>query len=236
MNTSRRTAVIVGVLFLTAMVTSIVGGGLIEPVLTSPNGLQDITQNQGQLIAGVFLELINAIAVVGIAVLMFPLFQKVQAGLALGYIGLRLIEAIMQVASDVIPLSMLTVSQEYVATGMMDASAFQAVGAVLIAIRTTLVGTMLAIFFGLGALLFYSLLLRSKLIPRWISVWGLIGALLILTWNVSAALGFQWSAGMILALPMILNEIFLGIWLIAKGFSPKADQPAEAAQVQMTYS
>ena len=77
---------------------------------------------------------------------------------------------------------------------------------------------MLGIFFGLAALLFYYLLYRSKLVPRFISVWGFIAVVLVLAWNLVEIFGISVSFGMILALPMILNEIFLGIWLIVKGF------------------
>jgi mannose/fructose/N-acetylgalactosamine-specific phosphotransferase system component IID len=112
MNTSRKTAIIVGALFLTAMVTSILGGTLIEPVLSVPDDLINLSSNQTQLVSGVLLELVNAIAVVGIAVLMFPILKKHAEALALGYVGIRIIEAVMQIVSDVIPLSLLTVSQE----------------------------------------------------------------------------------------------------------------------------
>ena len=90
------------------------------------------------------------------------------------------------------------------------------------AARGHLVGLLLAIFFSLGALLFYYLLYQSKLVPRWLSVWGFVGAALVLTWNLLETFGISISAGMILALPIISNEIFLGIWLIAKGFNPSA--------------
>ena len=106
--------------------------------------------------------------------------------------------------------------------GASDASYFQHLGTSLIEVRAQLVGQILAIFFGLSALLFYYLLYQLKLVPRFISVWGLIGAVLILTWNLLLIFGVSVSIGMILALPMILNEIFLGIWLIAKGFNPSA--------------
>jgi uncharacterized membrane protein len=95
---------------------------------------------------------------------------------------------------------------------------------------------MLGIFFSVGALLFYAVLIQSKLIPRWLSIWGLIGAVLILTWNLLGTFGISVSAGMILALPMILNEIFLGIWLIAKGFNSAAIASGTAQQLQTKLS
>jgi Domain of unknown function (DUF4386) len=218
----KKTAGIVGALFLTAMVASLLGGGLLESILNAPDYLITISANETQVITGVLLELINAIAVVGIAVMMFPIFKEHNEALALGYVGVRIIEAVMQIASDVIPLSLLTLSQKYVTSGALDASSFQASGNLFIAARAYLVGTMLGIFFSLGALVFYYLLYQSKLVPRFISVWGLIGAVLVLTWNLLETFGISISAGMVLALPIILNEIFLGIWLIVKGFNSSA--------------
>ena len=221
-NTHRKTAIIVGALFLTAIVASMVGGLIIEAILTAPDYLNDISANVTQVVLGVLLELINAIAVVGIAAMMFPLLKKQNEGLALGYVGLRIIEAVIAVGAVVTPLTLIALSQEYLTAGASDASYFQPLGTSLIEVRAQLVGQILAIFFGLGALLFYYLLYQLKLVPRFISVWGLIGAVLILTWNLLLIFGVSVSAGMILALPMILNEIFLGIWLIAKGFNPSA--------------
>ena len=76
---------------------------------------------------------------------------------------------------------------------------------------------MLAIFYGLSALIFFQFLYRSKLIPRFISVWGLIGAALVLIdGTLLEVLGYD--PGLVLGLPMALNEVFLGVWLIVKGF------------------
>jgi hypothetical protein len=236
MKPNKKTAVVVGALFLTAMLTSILGGSLIEPVLSAPGGLLNLPANQAQLVSGVFLELINAVAVVGIAVLMFPILKKHTEVLALGYVGARILEAAMQILSDAIPLSLLAVSREYLNAGAADMAAFQASGALWIAARAQLVGTMLGIFFSLGALLFYSALIRSRLVPLWLSAWGLIGAVLILTWNLLGTFGISFSAGMVLALPMILNEIFLGIWLIVKGFAPSAIAAGPARQFQPSMS
>lgn len=223
---------LVGALFLTAMVTSIMGGALIEPLLSSSQDLVTLPANQTQLVSGVLLELVNAVAVVGIAVMMFPILRKRTEALALGYVAIRLIEALMQIFSDVIPLSLLTSSQRYLMAGTPDVAAFQAASALWIAARTELVGTMLGIFFSLGALLFYYALNHSRLVPRWLTIWGLAGVVPVLTWNLLALFGINLSAGMILALPIILNEIVLGIWLILKGFEPSAFAPGSAKQLQ----
>ena len=222
MNTHNKTARIVGILFLTALVTSLLGGIWLESILSAPDYLSSVSGNKTQVVMGVLLELINGLAVIGIAVGMYPIFRKQYEALALGYVALRIIEAVIVIAAVISPLALIALSQEYINAGAPDTSYFQTLGTSFLAVRAIWVSTMLAIFFGLGALLFYYLLYQSKLVPRFISVWGFIAVALVLTWNLLETFGIRISAGIILALPMILNEIFLGIWLIIKGFNSSA--------------
>jgi hypothetical protein len=218
-HTEKKTAIIVGVLFLTAMVASLLGAGLIESVLNTPDFLMNAFPNKSLVVSGVLLELINGMAVVGIAVMMFPLFKKYSEALALGYVSFRIIEAVIAIAAVISPLTLIALSQEYLTAGEAAAPFLQTLGTAFIAARALLVGQLLGIFFSLGALLFYYLLYRSKLVPRFISIWGLIAVALVFSWNLLEIFGIQVSFGIILGLPIILNEIFLGIWLIFKGFN-----------------
>jgi hypothetical protein len=219
MDSSKMTARIVGALFLTAMVTSLLGGGLLESILNAPDYLITVSANTTQVLIGMFLELINGIAVVGIGVMMFTILKQHSESIALGYVGFRIIESVFLIVAAIIPLLLMTLSQEYLNAGASDASYFQTLATLFITARADVAGLLIPIFFSLGALLFYYLLYQSKLIPRFISVWGFIGVALILTLNL---IEIDFSIGMILALPIILNEIFLGIWLIVKGFNPSA--------------
>jgi len=212
----------VGALFLIAMVASLAGGIWLETFLTAPDFLSTISGNKTQIALGVLLELTNGLAVIGIAVAMYPIFRKQYEALALGYVALRIIEAVIIVSAVISPLALIALSQEYIIAGAPDTSYFQILGSSLLAVRAIWVSTMLAIFFGLGALLFYYLLFQTELVPRFISVWGFIAVALVLLWNLVEFFGIRISAGIVLALPMILNEIFLGIWLIVKGFNASA--------------
>jgi len=170
------------------------------------------------VILGVFLELINGVAYIGIAVLMFPIFRRRFESLALAYVAFRTIEFVMQTLSDLSPLVLLTVSEEFVGAGAAEAVALQAVGTLLLAARYWAFH-MVSVTLVLGALLFYPMLYRTRLIPRFISVWGFIGALVVLANAVMEMVGFQPGN---LGILMLLNEVFLGVWLIVKGFNPSA--------------
>ena len=216
MNTSRKTATIVGALFLISYFGVIAGSGLLEPLLSAPESLANLYQQKAQVMIGVFLELVNGIAVVGIAVILYPLLKHYSEGIALGYVSMRVLECSMQIAMDFSPLTALNLSQEFVKTGALEASSFLVTGSLLLAERQS-ASLMLAIFFSAGGMLFYYLLYQSKLLPRFISVWGFVAVVLVLVMNF---LEVSMPLGLIFALPIILNELFLAIWLIVKGFNP----------------
>ncbi len=209
----KKTAKIVGILFLTAMFSSLIGGGLIESILTIDTIPKNISENSNQIIIGMLFEIINAIAVVGIAVLMFPIIKKYNESLAVGYVSFRIIESIFCFAAAVMPLSILKYAGDYINSDTLSQQNFEVV---FIYLRNSIISLLIPISFSLGALLFYYFLYFTKLLPRFISIWGFIGVILIILLNISKV---EMNTGMFLALPIILNEIFLGIWLIAKGFS-----------------
>jgi len=231
MNSNKKIAMIIGVLFLIAMATSLVGGFWLESLISAPDYLDSLSTNKTQVILGVLLELINSIAVVGIAFMIYPIFKPHNESLALGYFGFRVIEAVILIVAVISPLLLVTLSQEYLVASITDASYFQSLGTLFIAVRAQLAGLLVPVFFSLGALVFYYLLYQSKLVPRFLSVWGLIAVVLLFGWNLLENFGIHISVGMVLALPMILNEITLGIWLIVKGFNPPAMDSGHASQV-----
>ena len=219
----RSTTIIVGVLFLIALVAAIVGGSLIDGILGESDYLSEVAANVTQLLVGALLELINGVAVIGIAVLLFPILKRQDEGLALGYVALRIIEAIVIIAAFITPVALIALAQEYTAASAADASSLQAAGTSFLAVRERLVGQYTGIFFGLAAFLLYYLLYRSRLVPRLISVWGFIAVVLVVAWNLLKLFDIDIDAGMVFGLPIILNEMFLALWLIVKGFNTSAE-------------
>jgi hypothetical protein len=222
MKKNKTTARIAGALFLLAMVTSLVGGVWLESVLAAPDYLTSVSATETQVLLGVLLELINCLAVVGIAAVLFPLMRQHNEALAAGYLGTRVVEAVILSVAAVSPLLIVTLSQEYLAAGTAETAYFGTAGTLVMAAREHLASLLTPIVFSLGALLLYVFLYRSRVVPRFIPVWGFIGVAALFTWNMLEAFGISISAGMVFALPMILNEIFLGFWLLAKGFSAPA--------------
>jgi hypothetical protein len=223
MSTSRKTAIVVGVLFLVGYLGVFLGSAFYAPILDAPDYLSNLYPNKTQVIIGMLIELLNDIAVVGIAVLLFPIFKKHYEVLALGYVGVRIIEAVVLIVSKFSPLSLITLSQEYIAAGAPDASYYQALGALALAERAW-ASKIQVVFFSLGALILYVILYQSKLLPRFISVFGFVAVASLVAANVLPVpdLTQGFSPAQLLFLPIFLSELLVAIWLIVKGFNEEA--------------
>ena len=224
MNTHKRTARIVGVLFIigtVAGVLSFFGGTIID----DPDYLIKVSENENQIIVGALFILIMGFALAMVPVMMFPIFRKFNEALALGYVVFRgALETVTYFGAVIIWLLLITLSQEYVKAGAPDASYFQTLGTLLLE-AADWIDYISTLAFSLGALMFYYLLYQSKLIPRWLSGWGLIGAILVLAVGLLAMFGLDLA---ILWAPLALQEMVLAVWLIVKGFNPSAIASASA--------
>jgi hypothetical protein len=216
MISNKVTARIVGACFLFSNVVFLLGAlFFVEPILSSPDYLTIASANRTKLVVGALLEMINGVAYLGIAVFMFPFFKKRFESMALGYIAFRVIEFVMQTLSDLSPLAILTLSEEYLKAGSPAGSTFQALGSLLLAERYWAF-QMVSISLVLGAFLFYTMLYKTRLIPRFISIWGLLGAAIVIVNAILEMVGIPPGN---LGFVMLLNELFLGVWLIVKGFN-----------------
>jgi hypothetical protein len=222
-GTNRKTAITVGVLFIIATVFLFIGEAFYDPILSSPDYLDIAYPNRIIVIIGILLEFSCVIAIPLIPVFLFPILREHYEALALGYVVFRLLEAVLFIMVEINKLSLISVSQGYLNKGGMDASYFQNVGSSIQSWNDWSF-SLYVVVFTLGALMFYSVLYKSKLVPRFISAWGFIAAALLLTGIVLimveaftgiAELGLE----LVFALPIAVNEMVLAIWLIVKGFN-----------------
>ena len=223
MDSYRKTAIIVGVLFITATAASILSGVFLGSTLDASNYLTSVSANENQVIIAMIFELIAAVSAFGTAVMLFPVLKKTIESLALGYVALRLIENIFYIVGALSLIIILTVGQGYVA-GASNASYYQPLGTLLLALHDWSIWMGTLIFFGLGSLTLNYLLYQSKLVPRFLSVWGLIGAALVLLYGLLSLFSLtpDLSSLAILAVPIAVQEMVFAVWLIVKGFNPSA--------------
>ena len=229
MDSDRKTGIVVGALFIVATAASILGSVALGSVLEEPEYLIDVAASEGQVILAVLLFLVAASSAFATAFLLFPILRRHSEGLAAGYVGLRGFENVFYVAGTVGLLTMLTVSQNSVA-GSADLSPM---GATLLALHdwSVLIGTL--IFFGLGCLILNYVLYQSGLVPRWLSLWGIVGAVFVFSYGLLGIFGVDTGLGspfMLLAMPIALQEMVFAVWLIAKGFSRPAVQSYQTAE------
>lgn len=193
MKSTRIIAVLLGVLFLISTITFMIGSGLIRSFFINE------IPNKTSLVIGVLLEIACGVAVVGIAVLMFPILKMFNKRLASGYVIFRIIECAIIIAGGIYLLSLLRLLWKN--------------------------EMIIFLFTGLGGLIFSYLLYQSNLIPRWLAGLGLIGYAMLSTGVLLDLSGYFYmnsDAGMLLYIPGGLFELLLPIWLFIKGFNSSA--------------
>jgi hypothetical protein len=225
MKRQRSTERIIGALFVLATLSSSIGFILLDPVLDDSDLLAGVAADDTLVMLGAFLLLTNAVAVVVISVLLFPILMKHNAHLARLYPASRIVESVVLVIGVVGLLSLVTLSDDYLPSGS-DAAAFRTSADSLLAIYDwgVLLGVLL--FFGLAALILNAALYQSRLIPRWLAIWGLIGAALLLAEGAFESFGAEGLE--VLSLPIAVQEMVFAGWLIIRGFASTVapDDPA----------
>jgi hypothetical protein len=223
MNSDKWNARSAGVFLLTAIVAGILSAVFLGGILESQDILAQISANENQVIIGVLFYFIMAVACASIAISMYPILKKHNEALALGAVGFRIIESIIWMVGVINLLLLVTLSQEFVQEGSPNDPYFQTLSKLLLAGADMAGALVLGGFaFGLGALMYNYLFYQSKLIPRWLSVWGLIAAILVLTLNLFDMFGVLSEITPLLNLPTFVGEIVLAVWLIVKGFNSSA--------------
>jgi hypothetical protein len=180
MDSNRRTAIIVGALILIAY--SVLASILFE-----------------SKIIALFFQLISGAAVVGMAILMYPILKSTDKNLSLGYAVVKTIEGVVIVVAEILLFSQMLNRVTY-----------------------DLIWEYHIYLFGTAFLIISYLFYKSKLVPRFISIWGFIGSILLLA-STFLMMAFHIPIPMFIShLPVITNELFLAAWLIVKGFNPSA--------------
>lgn len=220
MKTYRKTATFAGILFLAGYLGIFLGSAIYGPFIDAPDYLSQIFPNKTQVVWGMMIELINDVAVIGIPVMLFPIFKKYSERLALGYFGFRIVESMVLIFSKTSLLSLIDLSQEYLSAGSPEGSYFQTAGAAALAERFW-ASQIQVVFFCLSALIFYYVLYQTKLLPRFLSLWGFFAVASLIAANLLPVpdLTEGFSIAQLLFLPIFLSEILVALWLIVKGFN-----------------
>jgi hypothetical protein len=168
-------------------------------------------------------------------ILMFPVLKPHSERAAVGYLGARIIDATFIAVMALLILVQIPLGIEYLNAGSADTSYLQALSNVLT--KANLYAYEFAmITVGVAGFILCSMFYRAQLVPRLLAVWGLIGYAILLVGSVLQVLGLNLNS--IQAIPGGLWELFIGVWLIAKGFNspPVPPEPSSSSMTPITES
>ena len=217
----RINAIVVGLLFIVTMLL-----GMIDAYFVAPNlnvRLSSLYQVQSTILLGVFSVFFMAIGIVGIATTLFPVVRRQSEAIAITYVSFRIVECFLLTFGAVLYLFLLTTSKVNFNSDFLDTELPKI--AVNIKLNAYQLGM---IVLGIGSILLCYSFYKSQVIPRWLSIWGMIGYLLLFLSAVFALLGIVDTVhgiGTLMYIPGGLWELFaFPIWLFVKGFNMSLEQ------------
>ena len=221
----RKTAIVVGILFITCSAATLLSVAPLGAPLSAPVDLTKLAANETRVVSTALIEFVWAASAAGIAVALFPVVRRQNTAVAVGSVAARTAEALLVVVATLGLLVLSSLSREVVAAGSTGVPSADTLANLLLATREWVHGLLVPLAFALGAGLYYWSLYGSRLIPRWLSGWGIAAIGLSLVATVYG--GFTHDFGMatvntVLNIPIGLQELVLAVWLIAKGFDRSA--------------
>jgi len=211
MSADRKAAVAIGVLYIIGTVALVLSLVVTGAVLTGPAYLAQVAAQPNQLAIGALLVLLAGFALAMVPVVFWPVGKRYNETLAMGYVVFRgAVETVLYIATALGWLLLIALSTQ------PDSGP---IAGLVRTVEAVAWDQLVAIPFALGALMFYVLLYRSRLVPRWLSVWGLVGAALYIVPPIGNMFGL--SLGVFMA-PLAVQEMVMAVWLIAKGFNTSA--------------
>jgi hypothetical protein len=210
---------ILGIAFLLQFITSFVSGLFLQPALIVPGDIGEtmanIANNTWLMRTYILVDMLTAMGIIFLGVMLFLALRKQNETMSLVALGLYVLEATLLAGSRLAAFWLLRISEEYVAEGQ---PAYSPTLGNLALESMDFVGVLLHVLvFSLGAIIFYFLFYQSRLIPRALSLWGLITLIPILYGTVAAIFGYEISA--VAYFPYLPFEFVVGIWILVKGLS-----------------
>jgi len=219
MNSDRKRTVSAGALYFVGTIAGILS---IVPAVDASDYLLKASAHANQVLFGALFQFIMTTAYLCFVITLYPILRKYNEGLALGFLSFRIIAAVLNIIGIISLLMLLSLCQEFVRAGTPDSPYFQTLGELLRSGRDFVNHVAMILATSIAGLMLYFLLYQTKLIPRWLALWGLLGT--IFTIFASFLIMFHildiiTAIYLVLNLPLIILEMVLAIWFIAKGFT-----------------
>ena len=218
---AKANARITGFLFILGSLPPIVAAMLWGPIVSSPDYLSAMAAHSSQILLLALSVMFMGFACAGIGISMYPVLKPRGEAMALGAMGFRIMEGTLQVASAAILVALLALSQEFVKAGSPADSWFQPAAAAIKGVREWMANGVYLFPWCIGSFIYYAVFYRTRLLPRWLSAWGLLGLALMLAGAFAGMFGLLRSFSpvqLLLMLPIMAQEMVLAAWLIIKGY------------------
>ncbi|MFC7584394.1 DUF4386 domain-containing protein [Nonomuraea antimicrobica] len=214
------------------VIVGMVAGVLsVVPVLEEPDYLALVSANESQLVSGAIFQFVMIPACAGFALCLYPVLRRENEALGLGFVGFRLIAVAFHFVGVILLPLFLVLGQEFARVGVSGASHIEGLGELLRTARDLVNHVALIVSLSLGDLLLFGVLYRSRLVPRWLSAWGLLGAgsaglasFLVLVGLTEVVTPLYLAMNV----PSALQSVVLALWLIVRGFAARTSRAAGA--------
>jgi Domain of unknown function (DUF4386) len=210
----RKTATTIGLIYLLGMVVGVGGNILIQSIVGASDPLAAVGANRMLIAVGAMLWLLSFAADVAHGILMLPVLKPFSERLAFGYFGARIVDAVFGGIMALLILFQIPLANQYLNGGASET--LQGLSAVLSQAQLYAYDFgMLTV--GVAGLMLCYVFFKTQQVPRLLGMWGMVGYAVILGGSVLEVLGFNLS--LVHTIPGGLWELFIGVWLIVKGFS-----------------
>ncbi len=220
----RAAATTAGILYIIGTVAGFLSFVVIAPVGDAGDPLAYAGEHSGTVVTGALLVLVMGLSLAFVPVVLFSVLRRVDEVLAVGYLVVRgAVETVCYVILAIGWLLLVPLGEAMAAGGGAASPAGVRVGTLVIDADAT--NAVLTLVFCLGAGMFYVLLYRSRIVPRWISAWGLVAIPIYVAADLLAMYGAFAANGpaqVLMFIPLAVQEMVLAVWMIARGFRPAA--------------
>ena len=217
MNANRKTSRLLGLAFLFQFITSFSSGVFLKSAWLVPDDMRasmlKIAANPALLRANIFFDMLTALGVIFLGVMLFFTLRKQNEIIALTALGFYILEVALLAVSRMNAFELLRISQEFAAAGQPADLLFQ--GQVAYEAMDFVGNTLHMLAFCLGAIFFYFLLYKAQIVPRWMSLWGLVTTFPMLVGTITQIFGY--TIPFAFYLPYVPFELVIGVWILVKG-------------------
>ena len=203
MVSNRSDTVKIGILFFVALIFNIIASGISDPIIGNPDYLSLVYPNKTVVITANVLNLICAVAMIFIPIVLIRVAKKEYQSLAVVYLVFRFLEGILFIYLAIKSLSIISLSSNYLSAGNNSSAAISILGN---SVKSEIewATNIYILVFCFGASAFYTLLYKSKLVSRILSVWGIIAVVFLF---IGAVMGL-FGIGLFNDLPLMKGMVY----------------------------